>query len=127
MKTENGDNPYDGLQRIFHEPHRLAIMSALCAVSGGMSFTELKRECGLTDGNLSRHLKTMEQADVINVEKKFVASKPRTTVYVSELGRESFVVYLQALEEVLHKATESIQEQEERESSATVMQPVSPL
>ena len=47
---------FDALERVFHEPSRMAILSALCTVRGGMPFTELRDRCGLTDGNLSRHL-----------------------------------------------------------------------
>ena len=50
------DNPFEALERIFHEPSRMAIMSALCAADGGLTFNELKERCALTDGNLNRHL-----------------------------------------------------------------------
>ena len=58
MKIDT-DNPYNELTRVFHEPSRLAIMSALCAAASGLSFNELKAACDLTDGNQSRHLKTL--------------------------------------------------------------------
>ncbi len=99
---------YDALARVFHEPHRLAIMSMLCGGSQGQSFNDLKRKCELTDGNLSRHLKTLEEAGAIRVAKQFVGVRPNTTVQVTELGRESFIHYLQALEEVLKTAVESV-------------------
>lgn len=102
------DNPYIGLRRIFHEPNRLAIMSALCSSANGLTFKELKDQCELTDGNLSRHLKSLEEAGVITIEKKFVGTKPRTTIALNDRGRESFFEYLQALEEVLKKAAEAI-------------------
>ncbi len=104
----NKENPYDALERIFHEPHRLAIMSALCGSVGGRAFNELKSECELTDGNLSRHIKTLEKAGAVRIKKSFVGSKPRTTVFASEAGRESFLEYLKALEGVLIKAAESV-------------------
>ncbi|RMF59314.1 MAG: ArsR family transcriptional regulator [Calditrichaeota bacterium] len=107
------DNVYISLKTIFHEPNRLAIMSALCSYSNGLSFKELKDECELTDGNLSRHLKALEEAGVIRIEKKFVGTKPRTNVYMTDKGRESFIAYLQALEEVLKKAAEAISGSEE--------------
>lgn len=113
MNSMQKENPYDSLQRLFHEPHRLSIMSALCAVGKGISFTDLKQECGLTDGNLNRHLKTMEEAQMVGVTKSFIGSKPRTMIYATERGRESFLNYLHALEEVLHKAVETFQPVEE--------------
>lgn len=102
------DNPYAALKTLFHEPHRLAIMSALSQAIEGLTFNDLKRECALTDGNLSRHLKTLDEAEAIRIEKTFVEAKPRTTVFLSDAGRKSFIEYLQALEEVLQKAAESV-------------------
>lgn len=103
------ESPFDSLRPIFHEPHRLAIMSALCAVGKGVAFSDLKRECGMTDGNLSRHLKALEEARAVRISKSFIASRPRTTLYATDEGRAAFLTYLQALEEVLHKAVESTQ------------------
>lgn len=109
------ENPYSALQRLFHEPNRLAIMSALCSHANGLTFRELKEKCELTDGNLSRHLKALEEGEVIFIEKKFVESKPQTTVLLTNKGRERFVDYLKALEEVLKKAAEAVSCGEEKE------------
>ncbi len=102
------DNPYAALERIFHEPNRLAIMSSLCASADGLTFTDLKEECKLTDGNLSRHLKALEEAKAIRIEKTFVKARPQTTIYLSDIGRENFLEYLKALEEVLQKAAQAM-------------------
>ncbi len=104
-KTET---PYDALERLFHEPNRLAIMSSLVG-SAGLSFGEVKETCGLTDGNLSRHLKTLEEAGVVRIEKTFVNRRPRTTVYLSDEGKQRFLQYIDALEQVLKQAAERIQ------------------
>lgn len=48
----------DAIERVFHEPNRMSILSVLCASRGGMPFTELRDRCGLTDDNLNRHVKT---------------------------------------------------------------------
>jgi DNA-binding transcriptional ArsR family regulator len=102
------DNPYSALNKLFHEPNRLAIVSALCNATDGITFNELKQECNLTDGNLSRHLRSLQRARIIRVKKSFVQSKPQTTIYFTERGRDSFIRYLEALEEVLLKAAESL-------------------
>lgn len=105
----SSNNPYETIKQIFHEPNRLAIMSALCAAeTEGMTFNDLKNECGLTDGNLSRHLNTLKSIDVIRIEKKFVGVKPCTTIFISEDGYEKFNEYLTALSEVLHQAREAL-------------------
>jgi len=111
------NNPYAGLKRIFHEPNRLAIISALCNVVDGLTFNELKEECHLTDGNLSRHLKALEDARVIRIKKSFVKAKPQTTLFLTERGRESFLQYLQSLEEVLKMAAESFGASEKQSAS----------
>jgi len=95
-------------EKVFHEPSRLSIMSVLCAADKGMTFNEIKEACSLTDGNLSRHLKALEEADVIVISKKFVDSKPRTTVTISAKGLERFNEYLTALGEILAKAKKAL-------------------
>ena len=102
------ENPYELLERIFHEPNRLAIMSALCAEDKGLSFTELKETCDLTDGNLNRHLQVLRDAKAVVVKKAFVDERPRTTVRLSPSGLDRFSEYLAALEDVLAKARKAI-------------------
>lgn len=105
---ENEQMPHDALEKIFHEPNRLAIMSALCAANEGMSFNDLKEACNLTDGNLNRHLKALDEAGAVRIRKTFVDSKPRTTVAISKQGLARFSEYLEALSEVLQKAREAL-------------------
>ncbi len=102
------ENLYSSLEKIFHEPNRLAIMSELCRTADGLAFNELKERCNLTDGNLSRHLKALEEGGAVKIEKSFVGVRPRTTILLSPNGRESFLEYLNALEEVLRKAAQAL-------------------
>lgn len=105
MKPDAATVPYDALEKIFHEPNRLAIMSALCAADGNaLTFNELKTGCALTDGNLSRHLAVLEEAGAVTIRKEFVGVKPRTTVILTAKGIRHFGDYLAALEEVLTRA-----------------------
>jgi DNA-binding transcriptional ArsR family regulator len=120
MATKH-ENPYAALKTLFHEPNRLAMMSALSQAIDGLTFNDLKRECDLTDGNLSRHLKTLEEAEAIRIEKTFVDAKPRTTVFLSDAGRKSFIEYLQALEEVLQKAARSVAAVEKKSASRRLL------
>lgn len=101
------DNVYEALERTFHEPNRLAIMSALCGSRAGLTFNELKEACGLTDGNLNRHLKVLEESAAVRIEKTFVNAKPRTTIVLSAAGLTRFSQYLDALSEVLRKAKQA--------------------
>ena len=77
----SADNPFAALQRVLHEPHRLALVSALAAAVDGLSFNELKETCDLTDGNLNRHLKALEDEGIVAQRKSDSAKgRPRTTV-----------------------------------------------
>jgi DNA-binding HxlR family transcriptional regulator len=107
MSTKQ-DNLYSGLKKIFHEPSRLAIMSVLSGSIEPVTFVQLKEECELTDGNLSSHLKMLVDAGVVQMKKSNVNSKPRTEIFLTEDGRNSFIDYLKALEEVLKNAAEAI-------------------
>jgi len=106
--NENPGNPCEALEKLFHEPNRLSIMSAVCAADKGLSFNELKEACGLTDGNLNRHLKVLREAEAVTIEKAFVDDKPRTTVKISRAGLDRFNEYLSALSEVLAAAKQAL-------------------
>ena len=106
----------DALERVFHEPSRMAIVSVLCASRGGMTFTELRDRCGLTDGNLSRHVKMLEEEGIVRCLKTFVDAKPRTTVKLTASGTKRFKAYLDALEMVLKQATHAIRQESKARS-----------
>lgn len=108
---EKENAAHDVLERIFHEPARLAVMSVLCSAAGnGRTFNGLKADCRLTDGNLSRHLNVLEEAGAIRIRKEFVEAKPRTTVFVSTVGLTRFRQYLDALEDMLKTARSAMPE-----------------
>jgi DNA-binding transcriptional ArsR family regulator len=95
---------YDGLDRIFHEKARLGIVSSLLGHPDGLGFGDLKSLCGLTDGNLSRHLQVLEEAGYVEIEKGFEGKRPYTRCRLSGAGRARFSDYLGVLEQVLRKA-----------------------
>ncbi len=107
MKTDP-ESSFDALERLFHEPSRLAILSTLAAARDGVTFTVLRDGCGLTDGNLSRHLRALEEARVVRIRKAFVRARPQTTVDLTPRGRERFSDYLRHLEEVLRAARRAV-------------------
>ncbi|MDF7800366.1 transcriptional regulator [Pontiellaceae bacterium B1224] len=101
-------NAFQALEKIFHEPSRLAIMSALCMATDGLTFSELKAECDLTDGNLNRHLKVLKENEAVRVKKEFVDDKPRTTVFITRQGLNRFNDYLEALADVMKQARKAL-------------------
>lgn len=100
--------PFEALERIFHEPNRLAIMSSLCASDDPITFVELKAQCSLTDGNLNRHLKVLEESGAITITKRFVKKKPQTRVKLSATGLTRFSQYLEALDTILAAARQAL-------------------
>ena len=97
--------PAEALNRLFHEPNRLAVVSALCAAEDHrLTFTELKSICRLTDGNLNRHLVALEEGGAVKIVKKFADRKPRTVIALTPAGLAGFDAYLQALQGVLRRA-----------------------
>ena len=75
------------LDRLIHEPGRLAILTVLSSVKSA-DFVFLQRTTGLTKGNLSSHLTKLEEAGLVQIEKRFVLKKPNTNVELTRVGRE---------------------------------------
>ncbi len=90
------------LNAVIHERARLGIMSVLAA-QPALTFGELKSLLEMTDGNLSVHLRILEGAGYVDLEKKFVGRKPQTTVRISKKGRLAFEHYVEVLEEIVRK------------------------
>lgn len=88
------------LNEIFQVKARLGIMTFVIT-SGPTDFSTLKQKLNLTDGNLGAHIRVLEDAGYIEVEKGFVGRRPRTLCRVTQLGREAFGCYLKQLEELI--------------------------
>ena len=102
--AEKGRFAYDGLDRVIHERARLGVITSLVAHPRGLVFGELKRLCGLTDGNLSRHLSVLEEAGFVAIEKGYERNRPQTICRVTALGRQRYLDYLAVLEQVVRDA-----------------------
>lgn len=98
---------YEGLERVLHEKARLGLLTSLAAHPNGLSFNELKDLCSLTDGNLSRHLKVLEEASLLEVEKSFEQNRPLTLCRLTAEGRQRFLDYIDVLEQVVRDAAEA--------------------
>lgn len=90
----------DGINKTFDHRIRLGIMSVLM-VNAYMDFTGLRDLLGVTDGNLASHLKALEKAQYIEVEKQFVNRRPNTRYRVTQGGQQAFRTHLDALEKLL--------------------------
>ena len=96
---------YDGLDRVIHEKARLSVLTSLVAHAKGLVFGDLKQLCGLTDGNLSRHLQVLEEAGLIEIEKGYDHNRPQTVCRITAEGRQRYLEYLKVLEQVVRDAT----------------------
>lgn len=85
------------LDRLIHEPARLAIMTVLSPVKAA-DFVFLQRTTGLTKGNLSSHLTKLEAAGLVRIEKRFVKKKPNTNVALTPLGKQRIANHWNQLE-----------------------------
>jgi DNA-binding transcriptional ArsR family regulator len=85
------------LDRLIHEPGRLAILTVLSSVQSA-DFVFLQRTTGLTKGNLSSHLSRLEEAGLVEIEKKFVLKKPNTSVALTPVGRQRTAQHWNQLE-----------------------------
>ena len=99
-----GKHAYEGLDRVMHEKARLGILTSLASRPDGLLFADLKKLCSLTDGNLSRHLQTLEVAGLVEVWKGFHKKRPQTLCRLSDEGRARFLAYLAELEQVIRDA-----------------------
>jgi DNA-binding MarR family transcriptional regulator len=91
------------LDPVIHQPARLGILSAACD-SKRIDFVTLRDLLDLTDGNLSRHLGTLEEAGYIKTEKTFENKKPRTWISATKAGRQALASEIDALREIVASA-----------------------
>lgn len=105
---------YDGLDRVIHEKARLGVLTSLIAHPRGLAFGDLKSLCGLTDGNLSRHLQILHDAGLVETTKGLRGRRPQTTCTLTEDGRKRLIDYLAVLERVVRDAATATQNAEGR-------------
>jgi DNA-binding HxlR family transcriptional regulator len=101
---ESGKFAYGGLERVIHERARLSILSSLSAHPQGLLFNDLKSLCDLTDGNLSRQLQALKEAEMVEVWKGIKNRRPQTMCRLTEMGRKRFLEYIAELEKVVGNA-----------------------
>jgi DNA-binding MarR family transcriptional regulator len=89
-----------GVDRIIHEPARLAIVAILYAVES-TDFAYLRHQTALTKGNLSAHLARLEDAGYVKIEKRFRGKMPQTICSLTEPGRTAFREYRDRLKRAI--------------------------
>jgi DNA-binding MarR family transcriptional regulator len=94
--------PFQQLDRMIHEKGRLAIMSMLAAAPE-LSFTELRDTLGMTDGNLTTHIRALQQEGYVAVAKSYQNNRPLTTCSLTPAGRIAFTEYINLLEQIVRQ------------------------
>jgi DNA-binding MarR family transcriptional regulator len=97
------ESPAAALDRNIHERTRLALLAHLAA-RGSASFLQLRQFLHLSDGNLASHLRVLEEAGLVRVDKGFQGRRPHTVVEMTPRGKLEFRSYLDQLESVIRSA-----------------------
>ena len=95
----------ENINKLFDHRIRLGIMSVLM-VNEKVSFNQLKELLEVTDGNLASHIKALEKADYIEVQKSFVDRKPNTKYKATKFGKLAFKKHIDALENIIKSKNE---------------------
>jgi len=113
---------FRALDRVIHERGRLAIMSLLAA-GGTLAFTETRDRLEMTDGNLSRHLATLEEAGLVRLSRHVGSGRPVTEISITEDGRKAFASYVQRLEAILAPARSAAGKEDTTEDEEPALSP----
>ncbi|MGQ0680465.1 MAG: winged helix-turn-helix domain-containing protein [Actinomycetota bacterium] len=93
-------HPSQDLDEVVHQKTRLGVLTVLAGVRKA-DFTFLKQTLDLTDGNLSRHLRVLQEAGMVHLEKVFEERKPRTWVRITKMGRGALTAELKSLSDMI--------------------------
>ena len=94
--------PFLQLDRVIHEKGRLAIMSLLAA-SPELAFTELRDTLEMTDGNVTAHIRTLQESGYVAIAKSFQNNRSLTTCSLTAAGRKAFASYILLLEQIVQQ------------------------
>lgn len=99
------DNPFDhnDIDDVIHGRLRLGVMAYLSTASPAV-FGELRDKVGATDGNLSTHLKKLEEAGYVSQEKRFVGKRPQTRIFLTDAGRKAWLAWLARMDAIMRAA-----------------------
>ena len=99
------DSPFDynAIDEVIHRRLRLGIMAYLSAISPA-TFAEVRDKVGASDGNLSTHLKKLDEAGYVEIEKRFVNRRPQTRLHMTKTGRKAWLVWLEKIDTLIKAA-----------------------
>jgi DNA-binding HxlR family transcriptional regulator len=101
----NSDVNVENIDRLIHEPNRLTIMAQLYVVQSA-DFLFLQRQTQMTPGNLSAHLRKLEDAGYVEITKEFIERKPHTALALTKKGRSAFKQYCRDIKQIAERLPE---------------------
>lgn len=117
-RTPQAPFAYEGLDRVIHERARLSVLTSLVTHPAGVTFADLKQLCALTDGNLSRHLRVLERAHLVEIVKGQQHNRPLTLCRITANGRKRYLDYLATLEQVVRDAAKGMEQPDTTQANA---------
>ena len=90
---------------LIHEPSRLIIMAQLYVIQSA-DFLFLQRQSQMTPGNLSAHLRKLEDAGYVEITKEFIERKPHTALALTKKGRDAFKQYRRDIKKIVENLPE---------------------
>ena len=87
------------LDKLIHEPRRFAVLNAL-ARAGNLGYTFLRHITGLSQGNLATHLRKLEEADFIEIRRRYIMRRQYSRIYITEAGRAALNRHWQSLRDL---------------------------
>lgn len=98
-------NPFDhsAIDDVIHGRLRLGIMAYLSTASPA-TFGEVRDKVGASDGNLSTHLKKLDEAGYVEIEKRFVGKRPQTRLHLTKTGRKAWLAWLGQMDTLMKAA-----------------------
>ncbi len=99
------DNPFEhsDIDEVVHGRLRLGVMAYLASVQSAV-FGELRDKVGTSDGNLSTHLRKLEEAGYVRQEKAFVGRRPQTTILLTPTGRKAWLSWIDRMRGLIDAA-----------------------
>ena len=120
-ESAEGRFAYEGLDRVIHERARLSVLTSLITNPKGLAFNDLKELCALTDGNLSRHLRVLERAKMVQIAKGQDKNRSLTICRITPSGQKRYLEYLTTLEQVVRDAAKVTEGANEAKTTPVAM------
>lgn len=99
-RDQNELHPLADIDQVIHASARLMVLTYLYVVES-VDYVFLKNQTGLTWGNLSTHLKKLEEAGYVAVDKGYKGKKPHSLIRLTDQGRSAFRDYKESMKQVL--------------------------